>query len=270
VNTGRAKVVPFVFTSAWAPIHGNAGPRRAVFLRRKSRIFLFCHFGEQCISFLTASIDNQQSKIGIASGRRTASGIHMPASRPVRFPSSHHLLIVRDFLAVSFNNAWNSQDSEYFSIAIFYSYETEIFKGKGRIVFIGSFAKPSGRELSAMISLSNDYSFSRKTRRMFRRLENCVKRGVLMQEGDWELLYRYLMKVAAEKGSAAAWKTADRALRKFLSPGPAQWDPAKGPIELYFERIVDQICRLQAPPPPFPQSSVQSGSGESTSPSRTR
>lgn len=121
-----------------------------------------------------------------------------------------------------------------------------------------------------MMSLSNDYSLGRRTRGMFRRLENCVKRGTSIRVGDWELLYEYLMKVAAGKGAAVTWKAADKALWKFFAPGTAKWNPAKGSIELYFEGIVDQVCRLQTQLPPFLQSALRSEPGENTCHTNTR
>src|SRR4029077_16364706 len=97
---------------------------------------------------------------------------------------SRYLAATQISLCASFKSL---QDPKHFSVGVFYLNE-EIFEGKGGIVFTGSFSKPSGRELNGMMSLSSNYSFSRKTRRMFRRLEDCVKRGASMQEGDWELL----------------------------------------------------------------------------------
>jgi hypothetical protein len=80
---------------------------------------------------------------------------------------------------------------------------------------------------------------------MFRRLENCVKQGTPMQKGDWELLFVHLAKVAAEKKSMAKMKAAGKALWEFFSPDTAARNPSIGPIELYFEQVLDQICRLQ-------------------------
>lgn len=94
-----------------------------------------------------------------------------------------------------------------------------------------------------MTSLGHD--FIHRCNAMFCRLENCVKQGTPMQKGDWELLFEYLANVAAEKKSVAKMKAAGRALQELFSPGRAQWNPSISPIELYFEQVIDQICRLQ-------------------------
>src|SRR5690242_12621687 len=106
-------------------------------------------------------------------------------------------------------------------------------------------AKLSGRELRIM-SLGHDKDFHHRSYAMLRRLESCVKEGTPLQEGDWGLLLEYLAIIARERKSVAALEAGWDALRDFFAPDTAKWNPSKGPIERYFERVVDQVCRLQA------------------------
>ncbi len=90
-------------------------------------------------------------------------------------------------------------------------------------------------------------SFSSVVQAMLHRLERCVNSGTPMEDDDWQTLLLYLLRIAEHAGSVEPIRAVENVLVIFLGPNDQKWSPSEGPLGSYFQRIMCQVCHLQAP-----------------------